>query len=217
MIKAILFDFDDTLGNRDAYAYACYRSVIEANTSFEDPFMTEAVIQHCMVWDEHGDVNKQYIKDNLLKTYGIRLPIDDFNTYWDSVLWKFCVPYEDSERTLETLSEKYRLGIITNGPSEGQRRKLQQSGLGRFFTEDTVTVSGDYPFSKPDPRLFQEGCRKLGVKPEEAVYVGDLFYRDVLGAHNAGMKPVWIWYKGDRKPEADCIVIRRISELLDYF
>ena len=216
-LKAILFDFDDTLGNRDAYAYDCYRAIIEANTDIQDPLYLEAIVQNCMVWDQHGDVNKQYIREMLQSTYGISLPYEDFNTYWDSVLWQYCVPYQDSEQTLEELSRRYTLGIITNGPSDGQRKKLERSGLGRFFTEDRITVSGDYPFKKPDPRLFQEGCRKLGVRPEEAVYVGDLFYRDVLGSANAGMTPVWIWYNGDRKHHYDCITISKISELTNYF
>ena len=120
-------------------------------------------------------------------------------------------------RDKETIVKLILLGIITNGPSDGQRKKLERSGLGRFFTEDRITVSGDYPFKKPDPRLFQEGCRKLGVRPEEAVYVGDLFYRDVLGSANAGMTPVWIWNWGERKCGTDILIIHKISDLLDYF
>ena len=73
-LKAILFDFDDTLGNRDAYAYDCYRAIIEANTDIQDPLYLEAIVQNCMVWDQHGDVNKQYIKEMLQSTYGISLP-----------------------------------------------------------------------------------------------------------------------------------------------
>jgi FMN phosphatase YigB (HAD superfamily) len=59
---------------------------------------------------------------------------------------------------------------------------------------------------------------KLGVKPEECAFVGDMFSRDVYGAHLAGMMPIWIWPHGDR----DCRLpevtqIHRLAELLDLF
>ena len=216
-VKAILFDFDYTLGDRDAYAYDCYKMILEKYSGISDPLMFESVLQNCMVWDQQGDVNKAYLKTKLKEDYGIILPIEDFNTYWDSVLWQYCRPYDDAEPTLKELSGKYKLGLVTNGPSDGQRKKLEQSGLSSYFSEDAVTVSGDYPFKKPDPRLFLEACRKLGVKPEEAVYVGDLFYRDVLGAAQAGLTPVWMWDNGIRKCDYNCLIIHKISDLLEHF
>jgi putative hydrolase of the HAD superfamily len=217
-IKAIFFDFDDTLGYREMYAYDCYRRIIMENAPhLTDPFELEAVVQNCMLWDEKGNVDKTHVKDMLRKTHGIELPYEDLNKYWDQILWEHCVPYEDSERTLTELAKRYKLGLITNGPSDGQRNKLAHSGLSRFFNPEEIVVSGDYPFSKPDPRIFWAGCEKLGVKPEEAVYVGDIYGRDILGAHRAGMTPVWIWNWGNRKCATDILVIHHISELLDHF
>lgn len=217
-IKVIFFDFDDTIGHREAYAYDCYRRIItEFAPQLSDPFELEAVIQDCMLWDEKGNVDKTHVKDMLKETYGIDLPVGDLNKYWDSILWQHCVPYADSEETLEALSKKYKLGLITNGPSDGQRSKLRNSGLARFFDPEEIVVSGDYSFKKPDPRLFWAACEKLNVKPEECVYVGDIYGRDVLGAHRAGLTPVWMWNWGERKCGTDIIIIHRISELLNYF
>lgn len=200
-IRAIFFDFDDTIGHREAYAYDCYRRIISEQAPHlkEDPFEFEAVVQDCMLWDEKGNIDKTHVKNMLKETYGIELPYEDLNAYWDQILWEHCVPYEDSERTLETLSKRYKLGLITNGPSVGQRNKLRNSGLSRFFDPEQIVVSGDYPFKKPDPRLFIAGCEKLGVLPEESVYVGDIYGRDILGAHRAGLTPVWMWNWGVRK------------------
>ena len=78
-------------------------------------------------------------------------------------------------------------------------------------------MSGDYPFRKPDPRLFYAACEKLDVLPQESVYVGDIYGRDVLGAHRAGMTPVWIWNWGERKCGTDILIIHKISDLLDYY
>lgn len=214
MTEAVFFDFDDTLGNREVYAYDCYKDILKENTNLTDPVEFEAVLQEVMIWDQKGDVNKKYVKDKLAEVFDIHLPYEDFNVYWDSVLWKYCVPLDGAEKTLEYLSKKYRIGLITNGPSDGQRNKLMKSGLSRFFDTDKIIVSGDYGVHKPDPRLFLKACEKLNVKPEESVYVGDIFARDVLGAYRAGMKPVWIW-NGNRKCGADVTIIHRIEELCD--
>lgn len=217
MIKAILFDFDDTLGNREVYAYDCWRAILKEVTDIDDPFEFEAILQDVMLWDEKGNITKVHVKNMLKKVYGIELPCEDPDEYWDGRLWRYCVPLEDAEKTLEELSSRYILGLLTNGPSDGQRNKLRQSGLSHFFSEDRITVSGDYPFAKPDKRIFFAAADKLGVKPQECVYVGDIFARDVLGAHRAGMTPVWIWSRGERKCGTDIIIIQKISELLNYF
>ena len=217
MIKAVIFDFDDTLGNREVYAYDCWRAILKELTDIEDPFEFEAILQDVMLWDEKGNITKAHVKNRLKSVYGIELPCEDPDKYWDSRLWRYCVPLEGAEETLEELSSRYILGLLTNGPSDGQRNKLRQSGLSRFFTEDRITVSGDYPFGKPDKRIFLAAAEKLGVKPEECVYVGDIYARDVLGAHRSGMTPVWIWNRGERKCGTDIIIIHKISELLNYF
>jgi putative hydrolase of the HAD superfamily len=59
-------------------------------------------------------------------------------------------------------------------------------------------VSGDHPFSKPDPRLFQVALEKAQVTASQAVHVGDSFASDVFGAQAAGIRP--IWFKRGGKP-----------------
>lgn len=215
-IKAVFFDFDDTLGNRERYAYDCYTRVIHDNADIEDPVEFEAVIQDCMLWDQKGNENKRYVKAKLKEKYNIILPQEDFNTYWNSILWEYCVPFEDAEETLEILSKKYLLGLVTNGESEAQRMKLKKAGLERFFTENTIVVSGDRGIHKPDVRIFQEAMKKLNVAPEESVFVGDIFSNDVLGAYRAGMTPVWMWNQGERRCNADIKVIHHLKELIAY-
>lgn len=212
-IKAVFFDFDDTLGDREKYAYDCARKILKENTDISDSILFEAILQDWMLWDEKGNVKKTYVQSMLKKKYGIKLPYDDFDAYWDENLWKYCVPFEDAKDTLEYLQMKYVLGIITNGPSKGQRNKLVKAGLDGFFDMKYVVVSGDYDYQKPDKRLFLQACSNLGVKPEESVYVGDIYANDILGSYNAGMTPIWIWTAGDRKQSTSVLTIHRISDL----
>ena len=212
-IKAVLFDFDDTLGDREIYAYQCYRALLKEMTNMPDGVEFEAILQDVMLWDERGNVNKRHVVGMLKKKYDIEIAYEVFMKYWVENLWKYCVPFEDSRSTLEYLSGKYKLGIITNGPSDGQRMKIRHAGLDGFFEADHLIVSGDYDYAKPDPRLFLSACERLGVKPEEAVYVGDIYANDVLGAYRAGLTPIWIWTAGHRPASEDVIVIRSIGEL----
>lgn len=212
MIRAVLFDFDDTLGDRERYAYAFFKDIIEENTDITDLLEKEAVLQDLMLWDEHGNIHKTHITDMLKKKYGITLPYTDFKSYWNEHLWEYTVAKKGAAETLELLSKDYRLGIITNGPSAAQRNKLRQSGLDVFFREENVIVSGDYDYAKPDGRLFETAAQRLGVKLNECVFVGDIFTNDVYGALKSGMKAVWIW-NGNRSCSLDIPVIHEIYEL----
>ena len=213
-IKAVFFDFDDTLADREYYAYQCFKELLSSKVDIQDPIEFEAILQDCMLWDEQGNVNKQHILNGLAEKYDIRIGIDEFNEYWAGNLWKYCVPFEDAGKTLAYLSKHYHIGIITNGPSEGQRKKIMRSGLGKYFKPEDITVSGDYSFRKPDVRIFRIACDKAGVLPEEAVFVGDIFTNDVIGSYRAGMHPVWIWTHGRRCMDSNVTCIQKISDLM---
>lgn len=212
-IKAVFFDFDGTLGNREKYAYECVREILKEVVDVKDPIEFEAIVQDWMLWDEQGNIKKKHIWEMLENKYGIVLPKEAPDRYWDARLWKYTVLFDDAMDTLNYLKEKYILGIITNGPSDGQRNKVKQSGVDQIIPMENVIVSGDYPFAKPDPRIFLEACHKLGVKPEESVYVGDIYANDVLGSYRAKMNPIWIWTLGNRAQNTDIPMIHSLSEL----
>lgn len=119
------------------------------------------------------------------------------------------------DRTAETLDELrrrgYRLGVISNadGRVEGL---LEAVGLRPHF--ELVVDSGVVGVEKPDPRIFHLALEQMGVAPAEAVYVGDIYEIDMVGARRAGMRPILIdpLWKWDDK---DCERIRGIHDLLD--
>lgn len=165
-----------------------------------------------MLWDEHGNVKKSHITEMLEEKYGIKLPYEDFTKYWNDHLWQYTVPFDGAEEMLQQLSLKYKLGIITNGPSYGQHKKLEKSGLLPYFNEEHIIVSGDYGFHKPDARLFEIAGKTMKAELHECVFVGDIFSNDILGALRAGMKAVWIW-NGRRNCSLNIPVIHTIEEL----
>lgn len=100
------------------------------------------------------------------------------------------VPYPEVRETLEALSGRVRLAIVTNGQSDEQRQKVELSGLGAYF--EVVTVSEEVDSLKPDPAIFHHTLERLGVAPASAIHIGDLLAADVAGAKAAGLGAVWL-------------------------
>ncbi len=104
-----------------------------------------------------------------------------------------------------------RLGVVSN--SDGRvEAALEAAGLREFF--EVVLDSALVGVEKPDPAIFRAALEALDARPEEALYVGDLYEVDVVGARAAGMQAVLLC-PGDSPPEARCRTIRSLADLAD--
>ena len=108
-------------------------------------------------------------------------------------------PVPGAEAALSTLADEFRLGLVTNGARETQRRKLDALG----FTESFGAIVCATPETaiKPDPDPIQRALDALDADPANAVLVGDSLASDVAGARNAGVTPVWVG--GDADDDTD--------------
>jgi putative hydrolase of the HAD superfamily len=104
---------------------------------------------------------------------------------------------------VERLAAVVPVAVVTNGPPDIQRLKIEQTGIGSLLS--AVVVSGETGIGKPDPAAFGVALDLLGVSPEHAVMVGDSWERDVQGALAAGMRAVWI-SGGRPAPDTDARV-----------
>jgi FMN hydrolase / 5-amino-6-(5-phospho-D-ribitylamino)uracil phosphatase len=93
--------------------------------------------------------------------------------------------YPEVLACLQRLSERYRIGSLSNGNA-----CLVQIGLDHLF--HAMISAHAHGMSKPDPELFHIACDQLGCAPEEVVHVGDDIECDVRGARAAGLHAVWI-------------------------
>ena len=100
------------------------------------------------------------------------------------------VIFEGVMETLRALAERCSLGLISNGRSEGQRKKLSSTGIARFF--DAVVISEEVGVKKPNPLIFEACLEALRIYPNEAAYVGDNPSNDIEPAMNLGMKAIWL-------------------------
>lgn len=100
--------------------------------------------------------------------------------------------YADVLPTLDALSPRYLLGLLSNGNGYPERCGLPD----RFAF---VVFSQDVGFEKPDKRIFQAACSKAGCRPEELMHVGDSLESDVQGAKGIEALSVWLNRNGKRR------------------
>ncbi len=100
------------------------------------------------------------------------------------------LPYPGIERLLDDLRPRYRLGLLTNGPSDMQWDKIRTLGLESRF--DAIIVAGDVGIYKPDARVFELLLDQLDSAAERTLFVGDSYAADIAGAHRAGLHTAWI-------------------------
>jgi putative hydrolase of the HAD superfamily len=116
--------------------------------------------------------------------------------------------FPQTQEILAKLQTQYRLAVVSDAQSAYGLPELSAAGLAGFF--DTVIISGDYGYRKPDARLFQAALSELQVRPEEAIFIGNDRFRDVLGARQVGMKTILFNPRGNAagspEPEPDYIL-----------
>lgn len=122
-------------------------------------------------------------------------------------------PFADTHDTLHALAG-FRKGIVTNGNTVQQQEKIDRLGVRCCF--DSIIISEQVGFPKPDRRIFDLACRALDCAPADCIFVGDSWEIDVVGAFQAGMAPVWINRYARQRPEElpEVRVVQQLRELV---
>ena len=122
----------------------------------------------------------------------------------------------ENRKWLSTLHGKYKLGVISNnfGNTRGWCDEYELSPLFDVILDSTV-----FGVAKPDPKIFEAALSELGVSAAEAIYVGDSYNADMVGAKNVGMWTAWM--VGDRTKECPDLTVvdvqlNHLHELTDF-
>lgn len=215
-IKAVFFDFDNTLGNRFVYAYRTHCQFIEEFLpDVENPLLFEAMAQDLLTFDIMGNGGVNHALELFEQKYNIAVPVEDYSKWWTDHQCLNVVLNDGVVETLDYLKEKgYLLGVITNGSHASQQGKLDHSGIKEYF--EVTVISDDVDIRKPARGIFELAAWEIGVPIEQCLYVGDTFSNDIYGALNAGMKAIWIWPNDLRPLGLDITRIKSFKELKKY-
>lgn len=156
------------------------------------------------LWLVGGELNYEYparlamlraLRRHLSHPDATRLAAGALTASFESLVrnWE---PYSDTHDTLNTLRDaSYRPGCISN-TNDGAHvwRIVDRCGLRPWLSP--IYTSEEVGLRKPHPRLFQMVLEDWELSPDEVIMVGDTLDADVLGAHNAGLRGVWV----DRGP-----------------
>ncbi|MEM4417452.1 MAG: HAD family hydrolase [Nitrososphaerota archaeon] len=225
-VKAIIFDFDNTLVDSASVLRTVHLKVAEAMGRHLQSLNINVSVDEVadLIWKTEKEMEAQRIYDRdhiwerIMALYKAGTVPKNLFGEWTEIYWShYNAPvFPEVEETLSTLlSLGYRLGMVTNtdGKPGFKKMRLQRYGLMRFF--HAVVVAGDdVDEVKPSPKPFLKVSELLGVSPMECVMVGDHPVNDVLGSKDAGMKTVLIDRHGGGLDCPADIVIKSLSELL---
>src|SRR5216110_316410 len=111
----------------------------------------------------------------------------DCGIYWTRISANWCDIRPGTKEILQRLGKQYRLGVISN--ADGQIASvLKHCGIADCF--QTITDSGLIGCEKPRAEIFHAALREMDVRPEDSLYVGDVYSVDYLGATRAGLQAI---------------------------
>ena len=227
-IKAVLFDLDETLIDDFVGLEAAHCTVAKRLGSYlgghRVKVSEEEIFKKVTKLDDKMNFERKYIRNDwwplLLTELGIKVELPPNLLEELTILyWKTFAdntePYPDTEATLEYLKNKgYKLGIITDtdGMKGIKKMRLDQLEIVKDF--DVVVISGeDTPRTKPDPGPYLLVAERLGVKPNECVFVGDKPFTDIDGGNAAGMKTILLKRRDWGVKENSDFTVKSLAEL----
>jgi len=191
MIKAVIFDFDGTLLDRDSSLKVFIRNQYKRYVNELKHVSEEQYVNRFIELDNRGYVWKDKVYQQLLQEQSIS------SLTWEQLLEDYikhfqhsCMPFPNMEHVLKELRNRgILLGMITNGFTEFQLLNIRALGIDKYM--DIILVSEQEGIKKPQAEIFLRALERLGVDPKESVYVGDHPENDVIAARNVGMNAVW--------------------------
>jgi len=217
--KAVLFDLGNTLVYQQPYepfqrilqTNGVSRSIEEIREAFEkccrefDVEKHESLSSH----EFYARWNKVILK-HLRITRSVRRLAEEIDRQWFNFSKIYVYPeVKDVLRRLKKM--KLKLGVVTGGYELDIEKILSKAGLEGFF--DVCVGADTVGKRKPSPEAFKHVLRRLGVKPKEAIFVGDSLERDYFGAQKVGMKAVLI--QRECKPIGGVTAITSLREIFD--
>ncbi|WNQ12014.1 HAD family hydrolase [Paenibacillus aurantius] len=191
-IKGVLFDLDNTLLDRTETFRRFTEELAGAYWGHIGAEEREELVKKVILLDEDGYRNKEELFSELTETMPWqKVPsLEELMAFYRREYVRKAVLMKDALSVLDGFRTRYKVGLVTNGRTDIQYGKLDQTGLRHRF--DAILVSEEAGLRKPDPAIFLRAASLLRLTPEECVFVGDHPVNDIAGAAEAGMQTAWL-------------------------
>ncbi len=224
-IKAVLFDVDETLFDRVLAQKAVLELIVkqlpQVFAGYDPEHVLAAFLKSDQIYTDlfNSGAASEGSRDRRSKLFLQLLGINEKHTARITGLYVKDYPtvkanVDGAIPVIKKLSRKYTLGVVSNGFTDVQYRKLENMGLRDLFA--CIVLSEEFGVRKPDPRIFHQAASLLHMQPQECLYVGDSYANDVIGGKNAGMQVCWLnpsaQKAADEKIKPD-FVITKFEEL----
>ena len=226
MIRAVFFDFFNTLAYFEPSREDTYAGIAaDLGVKVTPAMIAEALPEADAYWraENFKQPVRQREQDDkvaVYREYGTRILAGTGATP-DQALqmlatafskgWVF-KSFGDAVPALMLVKERKLItGLISNVGQEIDSYCLEL-GFEPFL--DYKVTSFEVGYDKPRPEIFHLALDKAGVKAAEAIFIGDVYEQDIVGARGVGMKPILISRNG--ATDFDCVVISDLSQVLDH-
>ncbi|PXW87509.1 putative hydrolase of the HAD superfamily [Pseudogracilibacillus auburnensis] len=219
--KAMLFDLDDTLLNRDKAVDKMFLIILEKCYEDIKHSTKNEMLQRFKEYDKryYGYNDKTKVLGSLFDEFPpkYRLHRNYIQDFWNNHFPHCFSINQNTLNVVNTIKKQGKIAIITNGSTQRQKAKITNSNLNSYF--NLIIISEEVGLSKPDKRIFDLALNKLNVQPEAALFVGDDLEKDIGGCQNANIKGIWFnphMIKNDTeiKPYAE---IHSFDRLVSHF
>ena len=187
MIKAVVFDLDDTLYPEMEYVQSGFKAVSE--------YLLKKGYQNC--FSQLMDLfekDKKEVFNRLIEKNGLEIDAQDLID-----IYRNHIPdihfYEDVKPFIAYLkNNNIKIGIITDGRPEGQKAKLKVLNCYEIFDDNIIITDelGGIEFRKPNPLAFEKMAENLNLQYEEMIYIGDNPEKDFDISAKYPIKTVWV-------------------------
>lgn len=207
MIKRLIFDVDSTLIVGANFKEAVENTLKELNIYSEENF--DNFFKGISTYESmYNSYNYNDYKKHMEECMNVSIP----NNFLDVFFYylKDAIPERNEKliSTIDSLSKKYELILLTNYFSISQLNRLNNMGIGKYFTE----VYGE-DLIKPNEYAYIKACGSY--KPEECVMIGDSIYLDVECAQKAGLKAIFVNTKKIPTDNLNVVTVDKVEDITD--
>jgi putative hydrolase of the HAD superfamily len=190
VLRAVIFDLDGTLLDRDAASERWFRSVLQRRPDLVPMERWPEALTRFLELDAHGYNDRAQFGRDVLEAFPSLS--ESTASFWFEFTAGLAasVQAEPSVRALlDRLGARMPIAILTNGSLRTQRAKLKAAQ----FEHLAAFISEEMGVEKPDPAAFAQVLKHLRIEsPADALFVGDDPVRDIQGARAAGLRTCWV-------------------------